>query len=62
MKDFLIKLLKKAMPEHIRKVGVISSRTGAVIQDIINVTSRRNPLLNIVLYDVKYKGNTQKNR
>lgn len=50
------KAFKKAMPEHIRKVGVISSRTGAVIQDIINVTSRRNPLLNIVLYDVQVQG------
>lgn len=50
------KAFKKPMPEHIKKIGVISSRTGAVIQDIINVTSRRNPLLNIVLYDAQVQG------
>ena len=44
------------MPTKIAKIGVISSDTGAVIQDIINITTRRNKNVSIVLYPVKVQG------
>ena len=47
---------KKPLPERVTKIGVVSSATGAVIQDIINVTTRRNPTVNIVLYPAKVQG------
>ena len=47
---------KKAIPSYIKRIGVVTSKTGAVIQDIINVTSRRNPLLDIVVYDAQVQG------
>ncbi len=47
---------KKPLPERVTKIGVVSSATGAVIQDIINVTARRNPTVNIVLYPAKVQG------
>ena len=47
---------KKPLPERVTKIGVVTSATGAVIQDIINVTTRRNPTVNIVLYPVKVQG------
>ena len=47
---------KKAIPTYIKRVGVVTSKTGAVIQDIINVRTRRNPNLDIVLYDVQVQG------
>ena len=47
---------KKALPKNIKTIGVVSSETGAVIQDIINVTRRRNPNINIVLYPAKVQG------
>ncbi len=47
---------KKPLPSIIRRVGVVSSETGAVIQDIIDITSRRNPMLDIVLYPAKVQG------
>ena len=47
---------KKALPAVIKRVGVVSSETGAVIQDIIDITSRRNPMLDIVLYPAKVQG------
>lgn len=47
---------KKPLPEVIRRVGVVSSETGAVIQDIIDITGRRNPMLDIVLYPAKVQG------
>lgn len=47
---------KKPLPRYIRRVGVVSSETGAVIRDIINVTHRRNDTIDIVLYPVKVQG------
>jgi len=47
---------KKPIPSYIKKVGVVTSKTGAVIQDIINVRTRRNPNLDIVLYDAQVQG------
>lgn len=40
---------KIPIPKAIKKLGVVSSETGAVINDIINVTKRRNPYVEIVL-------------
>ena len=47
---------KKPIPSYIKRVGVVTSKTGAVIQDIINVRTRRNPNLDIVLYDAQVQG------
>lgn len=47
---------KKPIPSFIKRVGVVTSRTGAVIQDIINVRTRRNPSVDIVLYDSQVQG------
>ena len=47
---------KKPMPKQIKRIGVVSSEGGAVIQDIINVRTRRNPGVDIVLYPVKVQG------
>lgn len=50
------KSTKKELPENIKRIGVVTSKTGAVIQDIINVTKRRNPNVDIVLYPAKVQG------
>ena len=47
---------KKPIPERVRRIGVVSSPTGAVIRDIIDVTTRRNDSIDIVLYPVKVQG------
>ena len=47
---------KKAIPKNIQKIGVVTSETGAVIQDIIDISHRRNPNLNILLYPAKVQG------
>lgn len=47
---------KKAIPKYIKRIGVVSSKTGAVLQDIINIVSRRNPTIDIVLKDVQVQG------
>ncbi len=48
--------IKKPIPRFIKRIGVITSKTGAVLQDIINVTSRRNPTVDLVLYDTQVQG------
>ena len=47
---------KKPIPARVRRIGVVSSPTGAVIRDIIDVTTRRNDTIDMVLYPVKVQG------
>lgn len=47
---------KKEMPKSIKRIGVITSKEGAVLQDIKNVAWRRNPSIDIVLYNTKVQG------
>lgn len=47
---------KKPVPDNARKIGVVTSPTGAVIRDIINVATRRNPGIEILLYPVQVQG------
>lgn len=48
--------IKKKLPAKIKKIGIVTSSTGAVLHDIMQVCSRRNPFLNLVLYPVKVQG------
>ncbi len=48
---------KKPLPQNIKRIGVVTSKDGAVIQDIKNITWRRNKAIDIVLYDTKVQGN-----
>ena len=47
---------KKSIPNMPRRIGVVTSETGAVIRDIINVTKRRSSLVDIVLYPALVQG------
>lgn len=47
---------KQYLPQFSKKIGVVTSRSGAVIQDIITTVSRRFPGVEIVLYPTKVQG------
>ena len=47
---------KKPIPKNIERIGVITSKEGAVLQDIKNVAWRRNPFVDIVLFNTKVQG------
>ncbi len=47
---------KKPLPKNISKIGVITSKTGAVLHDIEKVSHRRNPMLDIDVYPAKVQG------
>lgn len=49
-------LNKIPIPKYINSIGVVTSATGAVLQDIKNVTNRRNPNLDIYVYDAQVQG------
>lgn len=47
---------KQTLPQFVKKIGVITSPSGAVIKDIITTVSRRFPGVEIVLYPTKVQG------
>lgn len=47
---------KKPLPQFPRTIGVVTSPTGAAIRDILNVTKRRNPGLNIIVLPAIVQG------
>ncbi|MCY6959968.1 exodeoxyribonuclease VII large subunit [Clostridium brassicae] len=49
-------IYKKTIPRYPKKIGVITSPTGAAIRDIINVIKRRNPRLDILIYPSLVQG------
>ena len=47
---------KKFIPEFPKNIGVVTSESGAAVRDIINVISRRYPVVNIILCPVSVQG------
>lgn len=47
---------KKPLPKYPKKIGIITSPTGAAIQDMIQITGRRFPLAELVLYPSLVQG------
>ena len=47
---------KRPIPKFARTVGVVTASTGAAIRDIINISSRRNPYVQLVLYPARVQG------
>ncbi len=50
------KAYKKDLPEYAMKIGVVTASTGAAIQDIINISKRRNPYVQLILYPAQVQG------
>lgn len=47
---------KKPIPKYVRTVGVVTAPTGAAVRDIINITRRRNPYVQVLLYPALVQG------
>lgn len=47
---------KKPIPKYIRTLGVVTAPTGAAVRDIINIATRRNPYVQILLYPATVQG------
>ncbi len=49
---------KQPIPKYIRTLGVVTAPTGAAVRDIINVSTRRNPHIQIILYPAIVQGDS----
>ena len=47
---------KKPIPKYIRTLGVVTAPTGAAVRDIMNIATRRNPYVQILLYPATVQG------
>ncbi|WP_026660631.1 exodeoxyribonuclease VII large subunit [Butyrivibrio sp. AC2005] len=51
---------KQEIPRHIKSLGVVTAPTGAAVRDIINISTRRNPYVQIYLYPAIVQGDQAK--
>lgn len=51
---------KQPVPQYAKKVGVVTAPTGAAIQDIRNISYRRNPYVQLILYPALVQGSGAK--
>jgi len=47
---------KQPIPPYIKTLGVVTAKTGAAIRDIINIATRRNPYVQIIVYPAIVQG------
>ncbi|MCD7907924.1 MAG: exodeoxyribonuclease VII large subunit [Clostridium sp.] len=47
---------KKPIPKYAKRVGVVTASTGAAIRDIMNISARRNPYVQLILYPAVVQG------
>ncbi|GAC11374.1 exodeoxyribonuclease VII large subunit [Paraglaciecola chathamensis] len=47
---------KQPLPNHISRIGVVTSATGAALHDILTVLKRRNPAVEVVIYPTQVQG------
>ena len=47
---------KQSVPKYIHTLGVVTADTGAAVRDIIQIASRRNPYVQIILYPALVQG------
>jgi len=51
---------KKPIPKFATKIGIVTAPTGAAIQDIRNISTRRNPYVQLILYPALVQGDGAK--
>ncbi len=49
-------IYKKPIPRYSRRIGIVTASTGAAVRDIINVATRRDPYVELVLYPARVQG------
>ncbi|MGN0426787.1 MAG: exodeoxyribonuclease VII large subunit [Agathobacter sp.] len=47
---------KQPIPKYIKRLGIVTAPTGAAVQDIRNIATRRNPFVQLILYPALVQG------
>lgn len=55
-KGYFAQSHKKAIPAYPKQIGIVTARTGAAIQDMIHISARRNPYVQLILYPALVQG------
>lgn len=48
--------IKQPIPKEVKKLGIVTASTGAAVRDIISVSKRRNPYIELILYPALVQG------
>ncbi len=51
---------KKQIPAYAKRIGIVTAPTGAAIRDIMNISYRRNPYVQLILYPAQVQGDGAK--
>lgn len=51
---------KQPIPRYARRIGIVTAPTGAAIRDIMNISARRNPYVQLILYPALVQGEQAK--
>jgi exodeoxyribonuclease VII large subunit len=49
-------MYKRPIPKFPKRIGIVTAKTGAAIQDIMNIASRRNPYVQLILFPALVQG------
>ncbi|SFG21216.1 exodeoxyribonuclease VII large subunit [Oribacterium sp. WCC10] len=49
-------MYKKPIPDYASRIGIVTAKTGAAVRDIIQISKRRNPYVDITLYPALVQG------
>ena len=52
---------KKEIPKYPKKIGIVTSETGAALQDILKIVTTRNNVVDIMIFPVKVQGDDAAN-
>ncbi len=47
---------KRPIPRFAKRVGIVTAPTGAAVRDIMNISARRNPYVQLILYPAQVQG------
>lgn len=47
---------KQPIPRYVRTIGIVTAPTGAAVRDIMNISARRNPFVQLILYPALVQG------
>lgn len=53
---------KRPIPAYAKRIGIVTAPTGAAIRDIMNISRRRNPYTQLILYPAQVQGEGAKER
>jgi len=49
-------IYKKPIPKYVKRIGIVTAKTGAAVQDIIQIATRRNPHVELFLFPALVQG------